>query len=189
MRQACVIEDRPFFHIPKPLVELPRSQLCSEGYFFTTAARCSLRGELHQRSTNSIFPHRRGHGHPADLRSPAVPYDPQRPDHATVQESDEMRGDPVVIVDLELLRDPLFNDEDFVPQHQRCRHERVGVSNRNYLELRRRLHLDTIACHTTNAGFADLCSATKRWRSRANGRWRFQEEAQVVLTGYWHPLP
>jgi len=73
------------------------------------------------------------------------PYDPQRPDHATVQESDEMRGDPVVIVDLEFLRDPLFNDEDFVPQHQRCRHERVGVSNRNYLELRRRLHLDTIA--------------------------------------------
>ena len=61
-------------------------------------------------------------------------YHSQRPNHAALAHGDEMRGVAVVVIDLEVFGNPLFDDEHLVAQGIRLPHQRGGGVDGNDLD-------------------------------------------------------
>ena len=70
---------------------------------------------------------------------------------ATLRKCDEMGGDFVIVIHLEFLRNPLFNDKHLMAQGECLLHERVRSVNGSNLE------------HCFTPKFFDLCGAISAW--------------------------
>lgn len=60
----------------------------------------------------------------------------QRTNDATLRKCDEVSGNLIIVIHLEFLRNPLFNDEHFMAEGERLRDQRVCCANCGNLDHR-----------------------------------------------------